>query len=81
MTTSHSMMPVSDAFAYTENDIQHQEGQQLFCQQKKKKYTEGLATPKSQMNKTRPVSTKMLIQPMGITVCQKLKPLTMTLCP
>lgn len=27
------MMPVSDACTFTENDTQHQEGQQMFCQQ------------------------------------------------
>lgn len=63
MTKSDSIMALSDACIFTENDTQLQEGQQLFCQQKKK-YTKGLATPKSQMNKTRAATTKLLIQPM-----------------
>ena len=75
-TKSDSMMPVSDACTFTENDTQHQEGQQMFCQQivhwrllqkreKKKR--------KKKTNKTMPAPTKSLRQPSGITVCQKLK--------
>lgn len=72
------MMSVSNACRFTENDTRHQEAQQLFCQQKNTQNHSFLQ--KAEHTRRARLPPKSLIQPVGITVCQKVKPLTMTRC-